>query len=211
MIIENNDETKKKILKAVVILIVGLFVGTLITSLYYRSKIKKIEASPAPPNQASKNTSFFSETSTLPDISKIPIPDEITSISGTVEKIEGTTLTVKANVLGEERTYTVTAGDNTKIEKKKLDTNLKPEKGEPYNSYIVTAAKFSDIRQNDTVSIEAGGSIKDKTSFEASTISIMISNPSNQSPDNNSFNPSVSNTRNLPDSPTSHVVPLPPK
>lgn len=90
------------------------------------------------------------------DISKLPPPTEIFSIGGTVEKIEGKTLTIKSFSSGDLKIYTVTVDNATQIEKREMKNDLsKPEEGKLFNPYNVRDASFSDIHQNDNVAIEA--------------------------------------------------------
>lgn len=151
-----------------------------------------------------------------PEMPKIPVPAEVTSISGSVEKIEGKTLTVKAFFFGEEKTYAVTAGDATKIQKSEMKKEIpKPEEGKPFEPFTLTDASFSDIRQNDNLTIEASENIKDKTSFEAKAITINIMNlPDIFAPANVSAPPempSLPDMKDLPAPPKMPDLPAPPK
>jgi hypothetical protein len=185
---ENNH---KKIIMAVALVVILILV---LSAIVWKSKTKKA----AQTQKATGSVGSPSETPTPPEIPKIQAPSEVASISGTVEKIEGKTITVKAFFFGEQKTYTVTVGDATKIQKSEMKKEIsKPEEGKPVEPFTLTDASFSDIRQNDSLSIEASENIKDKTSFVAKTISINILNI----PDASTL-PKVENLPAPPDAPT---------
>jgi len=171
----NIDTTQKssRALAIIGLLILGLIAGALVAGLYYKGKAKQAETACAKQVADLKKSS----TSDMSNISKIPVPSEVTSVSGTVEKIEGQTITLKAFFFGEQKTFAVTAGDATKIQKREMKKELpKPEEGKPMEPFTLTDAKLGDIRQGDNLIVEASENIKDKTSFEAKTIYIEIMN-----------------------------------
>jgi len=169
------DTTQKsnRALAIIGLLILGLIAGALVAGLYYKGKAKQAETACAKQAADLKKSS----TSGMPNIPKVPVPSEVTSISGTVEKIEGQTITLKAFFFGEQKTFAVTAGDATKIQKREMKKELpKPEEGKPMEPFTLTDAKLGDIRQGDNLNVEASENIKDKTSFVAKTIYIEIMN-----------------------------------
>jgi len=206
---ENNH--KKIILIAALVLIVILAIAVVV----WKNKTKK-----AAPTQTQTTTGATTGLPTNlpapPEMPKIQAPSEVTSISGTVEKIEGQILTVKAFFFGEQKTFAVTVGDATKIQKSEMKKEVpKPEEGKPFEPFTLTDANLSDIRQNDSLSIEASENIKDKTSFVAKTITINITNlpeasipPDASTPSNISAPPEMPN---LPAPPKMPDFPAPPK
>jgi hypothetical protein len=176
MDIPKNDN-KKTIALLLAALLIGLILGALASAAYYRGKIAKIQSQANSAQSQASNKTGPGNIPAPPEMPKIPVPAEVTSISGIVEKIEGQTLTVKAFFFGEQKTYAVTVGNATKIQKSEMKKEVpKPEEGKPFEPFTLTDASFADIRQNDSLNIEAGENIKDKTSFEAKTVNITITN-----------------------------------
>jgi hypothetical protein len=170
---------KSKIYLIILGVALGAIIGSLVTATYYHGKIAKIKNQAGSSQSKVSNKMGSGNVPAPPEKPKIPIPNEITSISGTVEKIEGKTLTVKSFFFGEEKNYAVTVGDATKIQKSEMKKELPtPEEGKPLESFTLTDVKLSDIRQNDRVFIEANENVKDKTSFEAKNVSVKIVNTS---------------------------------
>jgi preprotein translocase subunit YajC len=208
---ENNHKKITLAIIAIVIVALVLFV------IVWKNKTKKESQTQT---QTQKETTGIAgpDGKTLPappEMPKIQAPAEVTSISGTVEKIEGKTITVKANFFGEQKTFAVTAGDATKIQKSEMKKDIpKPEEGKPFEPFTLTDASFSDIRQNDNLTIEASENIKDKTSFVAKTISINIMNlPAVSAPSNVSAPPEMPNfpdMKDLPAPPKMENLPAPP-
>jgi hypothetical protein len=211
---ENNHKKIASAVAVIVIIVLILFAITWKTKTKKETQITKISPS--------DNTTIPAP----PEMPKISIPNEVTSISGTVEKIEGKTLTVKAFFYGEEKTFTVTVGDATKIQKSEMKKEIPtPEEGKTVEPFTITDAKFSDIRQNDNLSIEASENIKEKTSFVAESIAINIMMkppdvsvpPSVSSPSDATALPKMENIPappslpDLPDIPTPPTLPTPPK
>lgn len=209
MIIPENNH--KKITLAIIAIVI---VALILFAVVWKTKIKK-----ATQTQTQATAATASDGTTLPaspEMPKIQVPAEVTSISGTVEKIEGKTLTVKANFFGKQKTFAVTAGDATKIQKSEMKKDIpKPEEGKPFEPFTLTDASFSDIRQNDNLTVEASENIKDKTSFEAKIISINIMNlPDVSAPSNVSAPPEMPNLpdmKDLPAPPKMPDLPTPPK
>jgi hypothetical protein len=207
-------KTKKYILIGAIAVILIVIVALVLFAIVWKTKTKK-EAQTQ--NQTTAVTDPDGTTlATPPEIPKIPVPSEVTSISGTVEKIEGKTLTMKAFFFGEGKTYSVTAGDTAKIQKSEMKKEIsKPEEGKPFEPFNIIDASLSDIRQKDSLTIEAGENIKDKTSFIAKTITINIMNlPDATAPSNVSAPPEMPNLpdmKNLPAPPKMPDLPAPPK
>ena len=167
---ENNN---KKIIIIAVVLVVILALA--FSAIVWKSKTKK--AVQTQTQTSAGPVELPTDLPAPPEMPKIPVPAEGTSISGTVEKIEGKTLTVKAFFFGEQKTFAVTVGDATKIQKSEMKKETpKPEEGKPFEPFTLTDASFSDIRQNDNLNIEASENIKGKTSFVAKIVNIEISN-----------------------------------
>jgi hypothetical protein len=185
----------------ILLIVLGAILGSLVTAVYYHGKIAKIQNQASFIQSQASNETGPGNIPTSPVMPKIPIPNEVTSISGTVEKIEGKTLTVKTFFFGEQKTYTMTVGDNTKIQKSEIKKELPtPEEGKPFEPFTLTDAKLSDIRQNDKVVIEANENIKNKASFEAKTVSIQVGNiPAPETP----------KTENVPISTAAPTIPSP--
>ena len=172
------ERRTKRILATAGLLIMGLIVGALISASYYKGKAKQAQTAFDKQLADLKKSS----TSGIPgavNLPKIPVPAEVTSINGTVSKIDGNTLTVDAFFFGEQKTYTVTVSDNTKIFKREMVTPpAKPTDANaaPPSPFKDTDAKLSDIREKDNVMIDSADNIKDKTAFEAKDIYVQIMN-----------------------------------
>ena len=111
------------------------------------------------------------------EVSEIKVPNEIVSISGSVEKIDKDVLIIKSLFFGEQKIYTVIVGSGVKIQKREMKKEIpKYEEGNIIEPFIVTDAVFADIRPNDNLNIEANENIKEKTTFEAKAIYIEIMN-----------------------------------
>jgi hypothetical protein len=168
---ENNN--KKIILISAAVVIIALILIVVV----WKSKTNKGDQTQGqtPKEITGISGSDGKTPSASSETPKLKALDEVTSIFGKVEKIEGKTLTVKAFFFGDQKTYTVTVGGATKIKKKEAKKELpKSEEGKPIEPFAYTDAGFSDIRQNDNVSIDASENIRDKTDFEAKTIFIEI-------------------------------------
>lgn len=168
-----EEGNKPKILLIILGAVIGAILGSLVTVAYYHGKIAKIQ-SQAGSSQSQVSNKTGPANVPVPPI--MPIPNEVTTIFGTVEKIEGSNLTVKENFFS--KTYTVKITDSAKIIKREMSQiTPKPEEGKPpFNPFKETDAKLSDIRQNDSVVIEANENVKYKTEFEAKTVYIQIGN-----------------------------------
>jgi hypothetical protein len=193
---ENNH---KKILLAIILIVIVAFV---LFAVVWKTKTKKTaQTQTQTQTTAGNNTGIPTNLPAPPAMLKIPVPAEVTSISGTVEKIEGQTITVKAFFFGEQKTFSVTVGDATKIKKSEMKKEIsKPEEGKPLELFTLTDASFTDIRQNDNLTIEAGENIKDNTGFVAKIISINIMHI-----------PDISAPTNMPAPPAMPDLPTPPK
>lgn len=171
---QNNSGRKLLLLIGGVVL--GALLGALITAIYFQNKAKQLKAELSRMQQEAGKAGSLAVPAP-PDVSDMPIPAEITSISGTVEKIDGNTLTVKTNLFGNEKTYRVKITENTKITKREILQNPPQSKeGEVINPFKDSEAAIGDIREKDNLTIEASENVKDKTEFEAKSVIINITN-----------------------------------
>ena len=160
------------------LLVLGMIIGAVVSGLYYKGKTKQAETACAKQAADLKNSASAGIPGAL-NLPKIPVPAEVTSINGTVSKIDGNTLTVDAFFFGDQKTFKVTVSDNTKIVKREIvPPPAKPADANaaPSSPFKDTDTKLSDIRENDSVMIDSLGNIKDKTEFEAKDIYIQIMN-----------------------------------
>lgn len=89
-------------------------------------------------------------------------------VSGKVEKINGNTISIKSNSPNNQKTYTITLTDKTKVTK----IEVQPPKE--------TAISLSDIKVGDGVTAVSSEVIGDKTSFEAIILQMIM--PSTAAP-----------------------------
>lgn len=167
---------RKHLLWLASVLVGGVIIGALVSGAYFGLKTKKIKGEyDRQITKMKEESSAMVEKSGVPFPPKIPVPQEVFNISGTVEKVEGNNITVKAFFFGESKYYKVKAGNETKITKREMIQNPpEPEEGKPFNPFKDSDGKLSDIMEKDAITAEAGDNIKDKTEFEAKTITIQI-------------------------------------
>lgn len=106
--------------------------------------------------------------------------DEVKTIEGTIEQINGNIINLKANKLtsrlfdlGEETTYQVEINDNTKIYKNNpfnIDLLLNPENNSGQNSE--QQLSINDLKIGDIIKATSEENIMNQNSFLALTISI---------------------------------------
>ncbi|MFH0930070.1 MAG: hypothetical protein V1814_02350 [Candidatus Moraniibacteriota bacterium] len=172
---KNNDISsdliigRKRFWKVAGILLAGLVLGILISGAYFQFKLKKAKS------ECDQQLVKAKEQSLSGGIPKVCASNELFGISGTIEKIDGNTLTVEAFFFGGKKTYKVTVNSDTKIVRREMLQNLpEPEEGKPFNPIRDTEGKLSDLKEKDNIVIEADSNIKDKTEFEAKTIYLMV-------------------------------------
>jgi hypothetical protein len=167
MIIEPNENHRKYLPIAGMILffIVGFFVAYFWMNAKVQKTFKDCAANPAEKKAES----------TIPAVPKMQLPSEIFSVGGKVENIDGQKITIKSLSLGEEKTYQVTAGSETKIIKREMD--LSPPKAgteKTLSEPKETEASLSDIKIGDSLTVDSADNIKDKTEFTAKSIYLEI-------------------------------------
>ncbi len=89
-------------------------------------------------------------------------------VSGTIEKIDGSVITIKSTQEGDAKTYNIQITGKTKLFKNEF---------EPVKETVI---KLSDIKTGDVVIASPTEAIGDKTSFEAGTLRLMIYPPAKQ-------------------------------
>jgi len=176
--------------------------GALASGLWIQKKVTKVENECAEAQKVAEK-----KASAIPEAPNVPVPNEVFSIGGTVTEIQDGALTVKSFFFGQEKSYKVKIGDNTKIQKREMKKEIpKPEEGKSFEPFTTTDAKLEDIRQNDSVTVESDENIKDKTEFEAKTVYIEISNlPTPPTP---SAPPATSDMNSIPTPPPVPAAPL---
>jgi len=165
-------ETKPILTIAAVI--ISLTAGALISGIYFQTRIKQLKEECA--SNKTENLSSVPRISSLPNFPQIATPpDEVLIISGKVEKIEGSNLTVKALFYGREKTYLVKIANSTKlIEREMIANPPPPEPGKSLYPFTEREIKLTDIGVGDNIIAEASENIKDKTEFEAKTIDLTV-------------------------------------
>lgn len=157
------------------LLVAGVLLGGIVVGIFFALKMKYASDDCAAKITAAQKSGTEAG---VPNVPKVNVPDEVNNISGTIEKVDGNTLTVKTFFFGEPKNYSVTVANDTKIIKREIiEGSLKAaNEKEPPAPFKDSDAKLSDIREKDNVSIDSADNIKDKTAFEAKTIYIQISN-----------------------------------
>jgi hypothetical protein len=160
---ELEQKNNSKIIIYITLVILGLAVGSVISGIYFHEKaIKSSAQNNCPPNNSNQPSSQSAQTADL---------SEFNNISGPVEKIDGDKLTVKAQILDQEKIYTVNVTKNTKVLKNETIQNPDPHEGEASLTYKEIVAKVSDLKENDYVNITASENIpKDANEFDAAYI-----------------------------------------
>ena len=191
-----NDINKNAIIAILSVLAFCFLAGILFLFFSFNAKLNKIQASYSSqtkihqeksngnPTDDSLSSDVLNITSGNINLNSIAsssrthkntIPNEITSIAGIVKKIEGRSITVETNLYGEVKDYIVTIGKNTQITKKEAKKGqFKPSELGNVDFYDTEDAIFTEILQYDVVEIDAKENVKNKNSFEAKSISIII-------------------------------------
>lgn len=205
MIIEPNENRPKYFAIAGIILF--FILGFLAAYFWMNAKIQKTSKDCAASLAEIKKTE-----STIPAVPKIQAPSEFFSISGKVENIDGQKITIKGFSFGEQKTYIVTVGDDTKITKREMDLSPPKEGVSAPPKSKETDISLADIRVGDSLTIDSADNIKDKTEFIAKSIflEIITGLPAPPAlPDMNSIPtpPEMPKIDNLPVPPTPPAVP----
>lgn len=171
MIIEPNENHRKYF--AAVGMAILFVAGFLAAYFWMNAKMQKASRDCAASlAEAAKKTE-----NTLSGAPKIKMPSEIFSASGKVKSIDGRKITLVSSFFGEEKTYQVIVGDDTKIIKREID--LSPLKEGSENAALAPASeetdsKLEDVRIGDSLTVDSDENIKNKTEFTAKSIYIEI-------------------------------------
>lgn len=167
MIIEPNEGYRK--ILPVIGMILLFIAGFLAAYFWMNAKIQKTSKDCAASLAEIKKTE-----SIIPAVPKIQAPSEFFSISGKVENIDGQKITIKGFSFGEQKTYIVTVGDDTKITKREMDLSPPKEGVSAPPKSKETDMSLADIRVGDSLTIDSTDNIKDKTEFIAKSIFLEI-------------------------------------
>jgi hypothetical protein len=147
---EKKPSAKKLLIMAgiLTLTLVAFFAGGIaLSSAHAESQGKKPgqQGTPGPANAA-----------------KTPGPGNVGSLSGTITKIDGSTITVQ----GKDQTFTILVTDSTTYSKGQADLQTQTKSSQP--------ASFSDLAVGET--IEADGSLNSDGSLTASNVVIALPN-----------------------------------
>lgn len=149
------------------LVVIGIFVGIFVGSMFPQLSGGLSKA------QVEKVKKFF------------PVISEMKTLSGTVEKIDGQTVTLEISESSNpfdqwSTTRKVTVTDGTKIVRISQKTQIKDGGDSALPSAIMTEEKvvgLSEIKEGSIITVEADHNIKNETQFIATKITIGVGGP----------------------------------
>ncbi|MFA5925972.1 MAG: hypothetical protein WC831_03470 [Parcubacteria group bacterium] len=153
--------SKSNVIAVVVALFVGLIIGSLVLGVYFNRKFDQLKIQLVEQKNGTQKSGSAANPSSA---------TKEQFIGGTIEKIDGSTLTL--NSISEKKIYTIKVTNNTKVTKREFSKDTSPKD---------TGASLLDLKVKGSVAIGTFENLRDKTEFTADDIFIQLfDNPTSQ-------------------------------